>query len=82
MYKIILLDYSMPDLDGPQTARRISELFKENPILSSHQKPFICCCTAYTEAQYQRIAIESGMDKFISKPINNDEIKEILQNIE
>ena len=23
MYKIILLDYSMPDLDGPQTARRI-----------------------------------------------------------
>ena len=27
MYKIIILDYSMPDMDGPQVAMKITELF-------------------------------------------------------
>ena len=34
MYRIILLDYSMPEMDGPQVATEIRRLFK-NSILHS-----------------------------------------------
>ena len=30
MYKVVLLDYSMPDMDGPRVAIRIRELFQDN----------------------------------------------------
>ena len=33
MYKIILLDYSMPEMDGPQVATEIRRIFK-NSVLS------------------------------------------------
>lgn len=30
MYKIILLDYSMPDMDGPEVATLIREIFNSD----------------------------------------------------
>ena len=47
-------------------------------MLGEHDRPYICCCTAYSEAQYQRIALESGMDEFISKPIETEDIRKLL----
>ena len=32
MYKLVLLDYSMPDMDGPEVATEIQKLFKEHKI--------------------------------------------------
>ena len=32
MYKLILLDYSMPGMDGPQVAVEILNLFKQHNI--------------------------------------------------
>ena len=37
MYKLILLDYSMPDMDGPQVATHIRALFKNTILLSEDQ---------------------------------------------
>ena len=28
MFKIIMLDYSMPEMDGPEVAQKIDQLFK------------------------------------------------------
>ncbi len=64
-YKLIFLDYSMPEKDGPQTAIDISNYCLENSI----QKPYICCVTAYSEARFKNTALASGMDRFIVKPI-------------
>ena len=65
MYKLILLDYSMQDIDGPQIARMIIELAANKGI----EKPFICCFTAYSEANFKTKALESGMDIFLVKPM-------------
>ena len=79
MYKIILMDFSMPEMDGPQTTERILELFRDNPMLSGENNennnvPFICCCTAYDDISYQRKAMKSGMSKFLTKPISKKDL--------
>ena len=45
MFKLILLDYSMQDMNGPQVAMKVRELVAEHNL----NQPLICCCSAYTE---------------------------------
>ena len=75
VYKLIMLDYSMPELDGPQTAIRIRQVCEEADI----DQPYICCVTAYSEAHYKRSAKEAGMNKLMVKPLLNKQIKQLLQ---
>ena len=74
MYKVILLDYSMPDMDGPQVSIKIRKIISSTGLA----EPFICCCTAYSENVYRDRAIEAGMDFFLSKPITSEEINKII----
>ena len=67
MYRIIFLDYSMPEMDGPQVSLEIYRILGEAQI----SIPYICCCTAYTEASFQVRARQAGMDQFLSKPVSN-----------
>ena len=43
MYKTVLLDFSMPDMDGPETARQMRSLLAKHDAF----QPFIICCSAY-----------------------------------
>ena len=43
MYTLLLIDYSMPSLDGPSLTIEIANFLKEKGI----DMPFVCCCTAY-----------------------------------
>lgn len=60
---IILMDLSMPDMDGWTAAKEI----KKDPELATI--PLIAV-TAHTLPGDRRKALESGFDSFISKPIN------------
>ena len=53
MYRIILLDYSMPEMDGPQVAMEIRRILKQSILhLEEDRMPYLCCCTAYAEASF------------------------------
>lgn len=76
MFKLVLLDYSLGDeMNGPQIARKIIELFKHETA----ERPYICCCSAYTEKSYSESAIEAGMDDFMTKPLTGDGLVHLLQ---
>ena len=60
---IILMDLSLPELDGWSAARQI----KADPVLS---KIPLIAVTAHTLAGDRRKALEAGFDTYISKPIN------------
>lgn len=82
-YCLILLDYSMPKMDGPTTAHKIKELFETEMSASGYcpPKPHIVCLTAFTEKIFEQKARESGMNEFVSKPITNSKLKQILREV-
>ena len=78
MYSVIFVDYSMPEMDGPQVAIEIRKIFKESILLNQSHQPYICCCTAYAEASFKKQAKVAGMDNFLNKPISSGELDQIL----
>jgi CheY-like chemotaxis protein len=60
---IILMDLSLPELDGWSAAREI----KADPVLA---KIPLIAVTAHVLAGDRRKALEAGFDTYISKPIN------------
>ena len=79
IYKIIFLDYSMPEMDGPMVVQEIHKILAD---YSDIEIPYICCVTAYAEASFKARAIESGMDYYITKPVSNIELVKICTNLE
>ena len=52
-YDLILMDYVMPFVDGPQSAKMIRDFIslwnEQHGPADSVKQPFICCMTAYSE---------------------------------
>jgi signal transduction histidine kinase/CheY-like chemotaxis protein len=69
---VILMDLSMPGLDGLTATRRIR----------SHQpkphRPWIVAVTAHVMPGDRSLAFESGMDDFLSKPIDESALVQAL----
>lgn len=52
----------MPEMDGPAVSRKIYEIYSESEHVTIEQRPHICCCTAYTDDEFRKKALASGMD--------------------
>ena len=68
VFKVILLDYSMPELNGPETAIEILRLCRE----AGCEKPTIICVTAYQDESYESMTSDAGMEYFFTKPVSFD----------
>ena len=68
---LILMDISMPGMDGLTAARKI----RENS--GSSRRPAIIAITAYGEAA-RRKALEAGCDASLSKPIDFEDLEPVL----
>lgn len=71
---LILLDISLPDIDGYELARRLRGSAK-----SSLQHTPIIAITAHTLAGDAQKAWEAGCDVYLPKPVN---IRELLARVE
>ena len=68
---LILMDISMPGMDGLTAARKI----RENS--GSSRRPTIIAITAYGDAA-RRKALEAGCDASLSKPIDFEDLEPVL----
>ena len=78
MYKAIFIDFSMPDMNGPQVAQSCRELFKSSST-QNLKEPLLVCFTAYGEASFMREAFQAGMNKFITKPVSDEDLTDCLR---
>ena len=71
-FDMILMDIRMPKMDGLEASRLIRELAYNKPIIA---------VTANAFEEDKQACLEAGMSAFLSKPIELDKLKEVLQRM-
>ncbi|MBS1211896.1 MAG: putative domain HDIG-containing protein [Proteobacteria bacterium] len=67
---VVITDIKMPVMDGLEMAAEIKTIVEDVPVI---------VVTAYNETDYFLRAIEIGIDRYVKKPINPDELMEAVQ---
>jgi PAS domain S-box-containing protein len=67
---VVFMDIKMPVMDGLEAMQQIRTFNTDIPIIAQ---------TAFTADEDKLIAFKSGANDFISKPINKEELKAIIQ---
>ncbi len=70
---VILMDIQMPEMDGYEAANKIREM----EAGSGKHVPIIAL-TAHVLVSYREKSISSGMDNFLTKPIDPDEMYKLI----
>src|SRR5262249_50295968 len=70
-YALVLMDIQMYGMDGIEASQRIRELERK----SGAKRTPIIAVTAYATAGDKQKCLAAGMDDYISKPFDPDELK-------
>ncbi|NTW00840.1 MAG: PAS domain S-box protein [Oscillochloris sp.] len=74
-YDVVLMDVQMPELDGEQAARAI------RAYGDSIYQPYIIALTAHALSDDRERAIEAGMNAYLSKPAQLDDLRAVLGRV-
>ena len=70
-FAMVLLDLSLPFMDGEETFRRIREIRSDLPVV---------LCTGFIEQEKLAEMMRSGLSGFLRKPIAPDEIARVVRS--
>jgi CheY-like chemotaxis protein len=70
-YDLILMDLQMPGMDGIETTAAVRRL-------PGYEKIPIIALTANTTDEYRRVCLQQGMQGFIAKPVQSQELLEAI----
>ena len=73
-FDLILMDIQMPIMDGFEATTKIREAEKDTP---AHMP--IVAMTAHTMKGDEQKCIEAGMDDYLSKPINFEDLRAMIE---
>ena len=72
-YALVFMDCQMPEMDGYEATRQIRQSAKARvPIIA---------LTAGASSTERQMALDAGMDGFVTKPVRRDELARILEPI-
>ena len=74
IFDVVLMDISMPILDGYEAARRIREWER----VDGRERMPIVCLTAHVLQEDMDRCYAAGMDDFIAKPVNRESLLETI----
>ncbi len=73
-YDLVLMDCEMPEMNGFEATERIRQSLGNSPRIP------IVAMTARTLDGDRERCLEAGMDDFISKPVEREELKRVLEH--
>lgn len=71
-YDMILMDVQMPGMDGLEASREIRKIWP------AEKQPWIIAITAYALEGDREMCLEAGMDDYIAKPVNVNDLRTML----
>jgi len=74
-YDLVLMDVRMPEMDGLEATRIISQRWPDN-------RPKIVAITAYALHGDREKCLAAGMDGYIPKPVRIEDLAEVLEKYE
>ncbi len=74
-YDLIFMDINMPEMDGLEATQKIRSL------PSTERQPYIVAMTANVMQGDEELYLRSGMDFYISKPINIEQMESIINSV-
>ena len=74
-YAVVLMDIQMPEMDGIQATRLIREYEKTN----GGTKATIIAVTAHAQEEEKEILFGAGMDMYLSKPFQPNELISMIE---
>jgi len=74
-YNLVLMDLSMPGIDGIEATRQWRQLENGREHLP------IIALTAKATAEDRELSLAAGMDNFLTKPVNEEQLKAIIDNL-
>ncbi len=75
-FDIILMDVQMPEMDGFEATRSI----REKEIITGGHIPIVAM-TAHAMSGDREKCLAAGMDGYVSKPINTQELVENIEGL-
>ncbi|WP_263784781.1 response regulator [Salinibacter grassmerensis] len=74
-YEVVLMDVQMPEMGGLEATRRIRADWPAD------EQPYVVALTAAVLEQDRERCQEAGMDAFLSKPIQQDDLSGVLRSV-
>lgn len=71
-YALVLMDVHMPEMDGMEATRRI------RAEVRAELQPTVIAMTAAVSADEQMLCLEAGMDDFLPKPVQVEDLAAVL----
>ena len=78
MYKLIVMDYSMPGMDGPTTIASIRKMLDAYRQKGKVGEVRICLLTAYASKDFKTQSISNLVDEFLNKPLLKPQLQQQL----
>ncbi|CAD8210902.1 unnamed protein product [Paramecium octaurelia] len=76
-YSLIFLDINMPIMDGFNTVKELKRMMSQQII----NKAFCIANTGFCDLETKLKSYESGMDYYLTKPLDQNELNSILNDI-
>jgi len=74
-FSLILMDENMPNMNGIEATKKIREIESENKLIKT---PIIAVTASAFKEDKERF-LSAGMDDYIAKPIDRDELERVLR---